>query len=181
MLTIEVLVGPVASGKSTYARKRAAEGALVVCHDDLCRQVHAGNPVGPNACGYEPALRDCYRGIEEALAWRILNAGRDCIVDRTHLTRESRKRWLDWVRGYISLSTYEGRGPEVRVVAVTFPIERAEVHAHRRFESDPRGRSLSEWIGVAVHHAGQAEAEPLAAAEGFAEIRAGSFEPEDPT
>jgi hypothetical protein len=166
---IEVLIGMIAGGKSTYARKRADAGALLVCHDTLTESLHG-------RYRYEQGLRECYRRIEESIAWAALTAGRDVIVDRTHLTRESRKRWLDWARDYDILNNFGGQGPTTPVIAVAFPIEHAEVHAHRRFACDPRGRSLSEWIGVAVHHAGQAEAGPLSEDEGFAEIRRLTFQ-----
>jgi hypothetical protein len=44
------------------------------------------------------------------------------------------------------------------------------VHARRRFDADPRGRSYDEWLSVARHHWAQAQAEPLSEGEGFAEI-----------
>jgi hypothetical protein len=125
---------------------------------------------------YEQGLRECYRKMEESLAWAALNAGRDVVVDRTHLTRESRKRWIRWAADYDSLNTFDGRGPTTPVIAVAFPIEMPKVHAQRRFACDPRGRPLSEWLAVACHHAGQAEAEPLGEDEGFAEIRRLTFQ-----
>lgn len=161
--TIEVLVGMIASGKTTYARRRADEGALIISHDDLTRMLHG-------RYRYEAVLRDCYRRMEQSLAWAGLNAGRDVIIDRTHLTRESRKRWIDWARGYVELNTFEGKSPTVLVVAVAFPIEAPCFHANRRM-SDPRGRSYEDWLKVACHHHDQAEAEPLSGDEGFAEIR----------
>lgn len=160
---LEVLIGMVASGKSTYARRRAGEGALVISHDDLTAMLHA-------SYRYEPGLRECYRRMEESLAWAALNIGRDVVVDRTHLTRESRQRWVRWASNYDFLQTFDGHGPTTRVVAVAFPIASAEEHAYRRANHDARGRTLAEWHKVAEHHAAQAAAEPLDASEGFAEI-----------
>jgi hypothetical protein len=155
---LEVLIGPIAAGKSTYARKRADEGAIVVSHDDLTTMCHT-------RYRYEQGLRECYRRMEESIAWAAIAAGRDVVVDRTHLTRESRERWVRWARlTYDALNTYEGRGPTTRVIAVAFPIEAPEIHARRR------GRTYLEWLRVAHHHADQAATEPLADDEGFAEI-----------
>lgn len=165
MNTVEVLVGMIGSLKSTYARSRADMGALVVCHDDLTEMLHA-------RYRYEPGLRECYRRMEESIAWAALNAGRDVIVDRTQLTAESRLRWIRLARNYDSLNTFDGHGPTTRVVAVAFPVEAPEVHARRRFEADPRGRSYDEWMAVALHHHSQAMAEPLSEDEGFDEVRA---------
>jgi uncharacterized protein (DUF433 family)/predicted kinase len=154
-VVIELLVGMIASGKSTYARQRAdaGAGALVICHDDLTEMLHA-------RYRYELGLRDCYRQMEDSLAHHALTWGRDVVIDRTHLTRESRNRWVS-VAGILG----------VPIVAVVFPIESAAVHASRRFVSDARGRSYSEWLDVARHHSAQAAAEPIDAAEGFVEIR----------
>jgi predicted kinase len=155
MPTIEVLCGMIASGKSTYARRRADEGALVVSHDDLTQMLHA-------RYRYEQELREPYRRMEEAIVSEIWRAGRDVVVDRTHLTRESRRRWIDhadWI------------GAGASLVAVAFPIEPPAIHARRRTLHDPRGRPHDEWLRVAEHHHDQAQAEPLDIAEGFAEIR----------
>jgi hypothetical protein len=163
-MRLEVLVGMVGSGKSQYARKRAKQGSLCIAHDNLTAMLHC-------EYRYEQGLRDCYRGMEESIAWAALNAGRDVIIDRTNLTAESRRRWLRWAREvYDSLNTFNGKGPTTLVVAVAFPVEAPEVHARRRFEADPRGRSYEEWLSVARHHWAQAQAEPLSEGEGFAEI-----------
>jgi hypothetical protein len=163
MPTLEILCGMIGSGKSTYARRRADEGALVVCHDDLSTMLHAR----PR---YEQGLRACYRKMEESLAWAALNAGRDVIVDRTHLTAESRRRWVRWAADYDAMNTFEGRGPKTPVFAIDFPIGPPGEHARRRYLADPRGRPFHEWYKVACHHREQADAEPLSESEGFARI-----------
>jgi hypothetical protein len=162
-MCLEVLVGMICSGKSVYARRRADEGALCVSHDALTQGLHGG------AYRYEQGLRECYRRMEESLAWATLTAGRDALMDRTHLTLESRRRWIEWARDYDSSRRYNRWGP-TSVVAVAFPVEAPEVHARRRFEADPRGRTYDEWLFVAQHHFEQAQAEPLSEDEGFAEI-----------
>lgn len=155
-MRVEVLVGMIASGKSTYARKRADAGALVVSHDDLSEMLHA-------RYRYEPELRECYRRMEEDLVVRAMQAGRDVIIDRTHLTKESRARWVDYVHPFWN-------GSRIDIIAVRFPIEAPEVHASRRVSADSRGRSYEEWLRVATHHAEQAQKEPLGDGEGFDEI-----------
>lgn len=162
MPTIELLIGMIASGKSTYARRRAREGALVVSHDDLTAMLHA-------EYRYEQELRSCYRKMEEALAVEAIVAGRDLVIDRTHLTRESRARWVAFKHNaMLPLDSWK----TLRIVAVTFPNFGPSAHARRRFESDPRGRSHEEWYAVAQHHHAQALAEPLDwQAERFDEIK----------
>lgn len=150
---IEVLIGMIGSSKSTYARKRAREGAIIVCHDSLTESLHA-------EYRYEQGLRDFYRGIERDIAERAIRGLRDVVVDRTHLTRESRQRWVDL-----------GKRLSVPVQAVQFARLDAAIHARRRFEADPRGRTFEEWLQVSQHHEQQALAEPLRwREEGFARI-----------
>lgn len=160
---IEVLVGMIASGKSTYARRRADEGAIIISHDDLTEMLHA-------RYRYESRLREMYRRMEESLAWLALDNGRDVIIDRTHLTSESRDRWVKWAKVYNSLSTYGYRKPPIIVIAVAFPIEAPEVHARRRM-NDHRARPYEEWLLIARHHVEQARLEPLSDDEGFSEVR----------
>jgi predicted kinase len=151
-MKLEILVGMIASGKSTYARKRADEGALVISHDDLTEMLHA-------RYRYEPGLRDCYVEMLKALARVALGHGRDLVVDRTHLTREARRVWIEFAGAF-----------GVPIVAVVFPIESPVVHARRRFSADPRGRPCEEWLEVAIYHHGQATADPIDESEGFDEI-----------
>jgi predicted kinase len=157
-MTLYVLVGMIASGKSTYALKRADEGALVTSHDMLTNMLHA-------RYRYEPGLRQCYRDMEEALVVRSFEHGRDAVIDRTHLTRESRERWIVFARQLDHWEILDR--PRTQVVAVTFPIASPEEHARRRVAADPRGRTAEEWLLVARHHAEQAAAEPLDISEGF--------------
>lgn len=171
-MTIYLLVGMIASGKSTYARKRADEGALVVSHDNLTEMLHA-------RYRYEQEKRELYRRMEEALVREALFRRHDVVIDRTHLTRESRERWVDFRRMYLVGYDEECR-PEIAIVAVRFPIYPPDVHARRRCEDDPRGRSFEEWLGVAEHHYEQATREPLSEDEGFDRIEiepGGKIEP----
>jgi hypothetical protein len=160
MPKLEVLCGMIASGKSSYARMRARDGALVVAHDDLTAMLHA-------EYRYEQGLRECYRRMEEAIVVQAILVGRDVVIDRTHLTRESRARWVVFKRNaMLPLDSWR----TLQLVAVAFPIESPCVHAERRFLADPRGRSLADWIDVAVHHHAQTQSEPLSLEEGFTEI-----------
>jgi hypothetical protein len=166
-MRIEVLVGMIASGKGLYARRRADEGALVVCHDDLTQMLHGG------AYRYEEGLRKYYRRMEQAIVAEAIWVRRDAVIDRTHLTAESRRRWIDFAHRLRNEALIEGDREIYRglpVVAVAFPIEAPGIHARRRFESDPRGRTFEEWLFVAEHHWTQAQEEPLSEDEGFAEI-----------
>jgi predicted kinase len=152
-MKIEVLIGMITSGKSTYARERADQGAIVIQHDDLTEMLH-------QRYRYEQEKRAMYRMMEMKLATTALSFGCDVVIDRTHLTRESRERWVCMARMW-----------NIESVAVLFPRFSAEKHAIRRFNADSRGRPLAEWLRAADHHAQQEAAEPInhtrLLAEGF--------------
>jgi adenylate kinase family enzyme len=147
-LEIRVLVGMIGSGKSTYARKLAKDGWVIVSHDDLTEAFHG-------EYRYEQELRPFYMGAMLAIAMSALKNGRSVVVDRTHLTKESRAVWVNAAKKATRRFSNRER-VAVSAVCVTFPIESPEVHAARRCGHDPRGRSYDDWVGVARHHYSQA-------------------------
>lgn len=147
---LEVLVGMIGSGKSTYARHRASAGAVVVCHDSIVQTLHPG-------AKYNSLLKPAYHALEYVAAKTAILCGNRVVIDRTNLTRASRERWIEL-----------GKELECRVVAIKFPVsEFIEDHAERRFKDDPRGLSLGAWTQIAMDHARQAERSPLSEREGF--------------
>ncbi len=140
MPKVELLCGMICSGKSTYAKRRAKEGAIVVSHDDLSQMCH-------QEYRYQLDLRSMYRAMEESLVGIAVQNGKDVVIDRTHLTKEARSRWRNAFIGDLHV--------------VDFKLELPQVHARRRFEADARGRPYDEWLKVAIHHYDQAKAEPL--------------------
>lgn len=146
---IELLIGMIASGKSTYSLARAKEGALVISHDSMIDSLHCQYT-------YDKALHDTYHAIEEATLEAIIkHSDRDIIIDRTHLTRRSRMRW-----------TAIAKKHNVPIIAVKFKIWNPEVHAGRRHFYNSRGLSYDKWREIATAHIN--EADPLdLALEGF--------------
>lgn len=154
MPRVELLVGMIGSGKTTYARQRAKEGAMIVSHDELTEMLHGEYT-------YLPDFRETYKAMMRSLAFYSLEAGRDVIIDRTHLTRESRVHWTGYVHQINrTVRPFQGVG-KVEVVAVVFPVGTPELHARRRFDHDARGRPYQDWLKVAQGHFEQAKAEPL--------------------
>lgn len=136
---IEILVGPIASGKSTYAVQRAHEGALIINDDSIVNALHA-NQYGL----YDKTLKPLYKQLEMIIISTGIALGRDIIIDRPCCKRKTRARYLEI-----------GHSLEVPVYAVLFgdPDNPPETYAKRRFESDSRGQSLEFWIEVAKRHA----------------------------
>lgn len=131
---LEVLVGMIASGKSTYARERSKSGAVVVCHDAIVRAMHPGGE-------YDSYSRPMYHAVEDAMIRAAVEAGKRVIIDRTNLEDRVRARWF---------RRREELG--VPLVFVVFPIEDFRDHARRKFEHDPGGLSLDKWTEIAGDH-----------------------------
>ena len=129
---LEILVGNIASGKSTWTGTRAAQGWLTIENDSLLRSLHGGR-----YCWDEQLP-----GLLETLTREIITACatkcRSVVVDSTNRTRARRSSLIRL-----------GRELGMRVRIVVFPENPAEVHAERRIQSDPRGCSREYWLGVA--------------------------------
>jgi hypothetical protein len=105
-----------------------------------------------------------------AIAHYALKAGRDVVVDRTHLAAESRSVWVTFVHGWNMNRHLHGGASPVKLIAVEFPTEDPVTHARRRFAGNDRGRDYVTWLDVANKHFRQLLAEPLNyIAEGFDE------------
>jgi predicted kinase len=142
-----VLVGPPASGKSTWARRNGC-GAVHVSQDGLI------DAISPD--GFEHVYRPVYRAAEDAVARASLQDGHTVIVDRTNRTSAHRERWLRIAR--------EADAPAVAVEM----IASAELCRVRNSRRDDRQRLTEERLErmLAVH-------ERVAPDEGFAAIYTG--------
>lgn len=138
---IEILVGMIASGKSTYARKRAQEDAIIANGDSLVTSLHAGDYTL-----YDKELKILYKSLEHQIITVACSLGRDVIIDRTNLKRSSRER-------YYSIA----KSLEIPCKVVIFPVESPKEHARRRSESDSRGYDYEHWLKVAQTHFSQWE------------------------
>lgn len=136
MPRMEILVGPIASGKSTYARSKAAAGALVVCDDDIIIAVHGGD-YGM----YHETFKPLYCNIEAAIITHAAMIHRTVIIDTGGRTRSKRARFAAL-----------GRSLGFEVGVILFPWASASEHARRRMASDPRGMTYDDWLRVALAH-----------------------------
>lgn len=131
---IEILIGNIASGKSTYAKERAKEGAIIVNDDAIVTALHAGEY---NL--YSKDLKPLYKAIENQIIMTAVVMGHDVIVDRgLNITWEARQRLVGL-----------GRSLDQEVVATLFVFEDPRIHASRRVKSDSRGYSYNYWLDVA--------------------------------
>lgn len=138
MPTLTVLVGMIASGKSTYSKAEARSGAVIVNDDAIVTAIHGGD-----YALYDKALKPVYKSAEMQIALTALALGRDVIIDRgLSISAQARRRWVALASSL-----------DVPSQAVIFPPASAEEHARRRFEKDSRGHSLDYWIAVTRRHA----------------------------
>jgi len=149
---LEVLVGTIASGKSTYCRGRAAEGAIIINDDAIVTMVHG------DYRKYDKELKPLYRSIELSIMCLALNAGRDVIIDRPNLKKSSRAKYAA-----------PARAMEFDVAFVLFPFVDPSEHARRRMESDGRGYDQGYWERVASEQMGLYE--PVSESEDYTVVR----------
>ncbi len=88
---IVTLVGPPASGKTTWARRNCA-GAVLISQDELIEAITPG--------GFAHVYRPIYAAAEDAVARMAMESGHTVIVDRTNRTCAHRKRWLQIAREF---------------------------------------------------------------------------------
>ncbi len=150
-----ILIGNIASGKTTYTKDVLDPKTIVVCGDNITDCVHA------KYTEYSVGLKPLYKAVEHTIITQAAAADCDIVIDRMNASKKSRQR-------YISLAKSLGYS----VVAVIMDQSDASTHATRRFECESRGVSLDTWIGVANGFVKQYE-KPTHK-EGFDDIRRGS-------
>ena len=149
---LEILIGPICSGKSTYARKRASDGAIIVNDDAITQALHGGN-----YSLYAKGLKALYKSVENLIVTQAITLGRDVVIDRPNMSRSNRQRFLGIARSL-----------DEQVTAIVFPNRGPEAQALRRFNQDPRGLPLEHWVGAAMRH--QSNYEEPTLVEGFMDI-----------
>ena len=159
MSQIEVLVGMIASGKSSWCGKRAKEGWLVINDDAITSAVHGGN-----YSLYNKSLKPLYKLIENNILHVAIALGKNVVIDRgLDIDPRSRARWICLARSL-----------DVPIRAVCFEYFSPEIHAQRRFESDNRGRSYDFWLEVANVHSKRFYFPVIE--EGFTEVETKNWE-----
>ncbi len=149
-----VLVGMIASGKSTYCKNAAKRGQVIMNDDAIVNMLHADEYTL-----YDKKLKILYKSIENNIISLGLCMARSVVIDRgLNVSISARQRWIAIARSF-----------DVPCEAIVFPKVENEIHAKRRFESASRGHSYDYWLKVAVEHDKQYE-EPTCA-EGFDKVQ----------
>jgi predicted kinase len=132
-----ILVGMIASGKSTFAKELAKQGYVIINDDDIVNMIH-----GQDYTLYEKDLKPLYKSVAVTTAMTALSMGRSVVVDRgVNIRKKARAVWTALANTF-----------DVDCVAQVFKKDNPLVHAKRRFNHDWRGLSHEKWIEVAIRH-----------------------------
>ena len=151
-MIVELLIGPIASGKSTYSKKRAKEGYIIINDDDIVNAMHANYYLL-----YDEALKPLYKGLENMALNIALSLGKSVVIDRPNYSKAMRRR-------YIAIAS----SLDVPVIGVKFKDDGVQEHASRRMKSDSRGGKQEYWEMVYNKHKSLYEEPSLS--EGFDDI-----------
>ena len=92
MNRLTLLVGIPASGKSTRRKSLEMEGAVVICPDDIRREV------------FDTEFNADFEGlvwfIAKSMGKVLLAQGRDVVIDATNTSVSRRKMWIDLGKSY---------------------------------------------------------------------------------
>lgn len=131
---IKVLIGNIAAGKSTFCKKEAKQGSIIVNDDSIVMAVHGGNYKL-----YKEELKPLYKAVENQIIISAITLGKDVLIDRAlNLQPKARRRFIGLAH---SLDT--------KVSAIIFPFQLPTEHAYRRVTKDDRGLSYETWLEVA--------------------------------
>lgn len=145
---VQLTVGMVGSGKSTYALNCARAGFVVVNDDSIVESVHSDYGL------YDASLKPIYKAVGQTILTHAIALGRPVVIDTGSRNRLTRSRWVSLAKAL-----------DVPVFAVVFPFSTPEEHAQRRFDSDSRGYSYDKWLNVIHRHIQEWESVTLS--EGF--------------
>jgi len=149
---IIILVGNIASGKSTLTRKYAAEGYLIINDDAIVSALHGGD-----GGAYEKTLKPLYKAVEDCIFSHGAALGRSIVIDRPNMSISNRRRYIGMAKSR-----------DMSVRAVVMPMQDVLTHATRRYNTDNRGLTLTAWTKAAMRIANSYEAPSLN--EGIDEI-----------
>ncbi len=152
MKRLDILIGMIGSGKSTFCKEQANMGAIILNDDSIVTSLHGGIYTK-----YNESLKPLYRTIEDNAIIMSLALDKRVVIDRTNLDAATRMRYILMAKSF-----------NAPVYAYLFKIETPEIHAERRFISDSRGVTKERWLEIATIHLSKYT--PPSIAEGFKEI-----------
>lgn len=137
-MKLQLLIGMIASSKSTYCKAAARHCYLIINDDAIVNMLHADQYTF-----YDKELKPLYKNIENHIIGQAVLAEKNVIIDRgLNISKAARQRYIALARSF-----------DITCEAVVFKKEQPEVHAKRRYEHDNRGHDYEYWLKVAERHA----------------------------
>ena len=133
---VEILVGQIASGKSTYALSKARSGVIIINDDAIVNALHCNE-----YHLYEKELKPLYKAIENTVLQTAIALRRNVLIDRPNYSRAMRRR-------YISIA----KSLDATVLIVCLPRITNEESAKRRVAADGRGYTYDYWLKAIEYH-----------------------------
>jgi len=151
--TITLLVGPPASGKSTWVLKNA-KNAIIISRDDIVDHIRADYKVSYSDAFKNKELQQKVNKKLESHISHTLTSGKNIVVDMTNMSINSRKKILDRVpSNYIK-------------VAVIFNVSRSELIKRL----DKREKETGKKVGINIVDDMIANYQEPSYTEGFSKI-----------
>lgn len=156
-MQIYLLVGNIASGKSTFVKQQLdKEPDTLIVNDDLIVKAVHGNDYTLYNTKFKKLYKEIeYRIIQEAILQKV-----DLIIDRPCNKAKTRKRYTEFIRSFYL------RKPTINFI--NFEFEGSFQHAIRRYKTDARGYSIEDWVGVADRI--QSQFDPIDETEDFDQL-----------
>lgn len=129
---IEVLIGNISSGKTSYARHRALQSALII-DESFIFSLHAGlrQMVTKNN-------NLLYRNLEYQIISFALSNNKDVIIDKCNFSSLLRERYIRIAKGF-----------DTDIVGIVFPRENPNIHSERKIKYNKEGYDEAYWKKVA--------------------------------
>jgi predicted kinase len=147
-----ILIGNIASGKTTLSKEYYRKGYLVVCADEIRNMLSVDNYI------FDYELED--NVIHEAthsITENILKLNKDVVIDETMMKVKYRKAYIDLAKKY-----------NYKVIGIVLADYGKEVHVERRMKDNARNCSAKLWSEVYERMSNNYEKPTLE--EGFDEL-----------
>lgn len=131
MKEIQILIGNIGSGKTTYCKQKAKEGYLIISKDDVRYSIGAGKYIfNPNL---EHAI-DC--SIKTKIFWMGFEDV-NLIIDETNMDIETRQWYI-----------HNAKLRDAKIIGVVFPKISKNESVKRRLSSNHGNTSKETWEEV---------------------------------
>jgi predicted kinase len=102
-MSLDILVGNIGCGKSTFAAILARRKNAVIVNMDTIQQMVAGGEYG----AYDKEKKRVYQETEDTIIRTALYDGFNVVIDRTNMDKKRRKRFIDIGKKYTEVICYD--------------------------------------------------------------------------